>query len=67
MIGTISAILTTFAFLPQVFRVVKTGDTGLIAFGMYLRQLIGIALGLVHDLGIGYLSLSLPIVRPLYK
>jgi len=27
MIGSIAAILTTFAFLPQVVRVVKTKDT----------------------------------------
>lgn len=36
MIGSIAAILTTFAFLPQVFRVVKTKDTESIALGMYV-------------------------------
>lgn len=59
MIGTIAAILTTFAFLPQVFRVVKTRDTGSIALGMYLMQAIGIALWLAHGLHIGDLPLIL--------
>lgn len=59
MIGTIAAILTTFAFLPQVFRVVKTRDTGSIALGMYLMQVIGIALWLAHGLHIGDLPLIL--------
>ncbi|ETJ36399.1 MtN3/saliva family protein, partial [human gut metagenome] len=36
MIGSIAAILTTFAFLPQVFKVIKTKDTESIALGMYL-------------------------------
>ena len=36
MIGSIAAILTTFAFLPQVVRVVKTKDTESIALGMYV-------------------------------
>ncbi len=44
MIGSIAAILTTFAFLPQVVRVVKTKDTESIALGMYVMQVIGIAL-----------------------
>ena len=42
MIGSIAAILTTFAFLPQVVRVVKTKDTESIALGMYVMQVIGI-------------------------
>ena len=50
MIGSIAAILTTFAFLPQVVRVVKTKDTESIALGMYVMQVIGIALWLYTDL-----------------
>ncbi|MFR7632579.1 MAG: SemiSWEET family transporter, partial [Streptococcus salivarius] len=53
MIGSIAAILTTFAFLPQVVRVVKTKDTESIALGMYVMQVIGIALWLAHGLHIG--------------
>ncbi|WP_265340352.1 PQ-loop domain-containing transporter, partial [Streptococcus pneumoniae] len=50
MIGSIAAILTTFAFLPQVFRIVKTKDTGSIALGMYVMQVIDIALWLSHGI-----------------
>lgn len=58
MIGSIAAILTTFAFLPQVVRVVKTKDTESIALGMYVMQVIGIAL-LAHGFHIGDLPLIL--------
>ena len=58
MIGSIAAILTTFAFLPQVVRVVKTKDTESIALGMYVMQVIGIALWLAR-LHIGDLPLIL--------
>ena len=44
MIGSIAAILTTFAFLPQVIKVIKSKDTESIALGMYLMQVLGIAL-----------------------
>ena len=59
MIGSIAAILTTFAFLPQVVRVVKTKDTESIALGMYVMQVIGIALWLAHGFHIGDLPLIL--------
>ena len=59
MIGSIAAILTTFAFLPQVVRVVKTKDTESIALGMYVMQVIGIALWLAHRFHIGDLPLIL--------
>ena len=59
MIGSIAAILTTFAFLPQVVRLVKTKDTESIALGMYVMQVICIALWLAHGLHIGDLPLIL--------
>lgn len=59
MIGIIAALLTTFAFLPQVIRVVKTKDTESIALGMYIMQSIGIALWLAHGIHIGDLPLIL--------
>lgn len=52
MIGSIAAVLTTFAFLPQVIKVIKTKDTESIALGMYLMQVVGIGLWLVHGLAI---------------
>lgn len=57
MIGTIAAVLTTFAFLPQVIKVIKTKDTESIALGMYLMQVVGIALWLLHGLVIEDLPL----------
>lgn len=57
MIGTVAAILTTFAFLPQVIKVIKSRDTESIALGMYLMQVTGIALWLAHGIHIGDLPL----------
>ncbi len=57
MIGSIAAILTTFAFLPQVIKVIKTKDTESIALCMYLMQVVGIALWLFHGLAIDDLPL----------
>ena len=59
MIGTIATVLTTFAFLPQVIKVIKTKDTESIALGMYLMQVLGIALWLAHGLVIQDLPLIL--------
>lgn len=59
MIGSIAAVLTTFAFLPQVIKVIKTKDTESIALGMYLMQVLGIALWLAHGLVIQDLPLIL--------
>ena len=57
MIGSIAAILTTFAFLPQVIEVIKTKGTESIALCMYLMQVVGIALWLFHGLVIDDLPL----------
>lgn len=57
MIGSIAAVLTTFAFLPQVIKVIQTKDTESIALGMYLMQVVGIGLWLVHGLVIQDLPL----------
>ena len=57
MIGTIAAVLTTFAFLPQVIKVIKTKDTESIELGMYLMKVVGIALWLFHGLVIEDLPL----------
>lgn len=59
MIGSIAAVLTTFAFLPQVIKVIKSKDTESIALGMYLMQVVGIALWLIHGLVIQDLPLIL--------
>lgn len=49
-IGAIAAFLTTFSFVPQVIKVVKTKDTKSISLIMYLMSTIGIFLWMMHGL-----------------
>ena len=41
--GTVAAILTTSAFLPQVVRTLRTRDTRGLSLGMYLTFTAGVA------------------------
>ncbi|HEM3491739.1 TPA: SemiSWEET family sugar transporter [Streptococcus suis] len=59
MIGFVAACLTTFGFLPQVIKVVKTKDTEAISLGMYSMSVAGIGLWLIHGVIIGDLALML--------
>ncbi|WP_162011749.1 SemiSWEET transporter [Streptococcus sp. S784/96/1] len=52
MIGTLAAVLTTLAFLPQAIKTIKTKDTSGISLVMYSMQVIGIFLWLLHGLNI---------------
>ncbi len=52
MIGTIAAILTTGAFIPQVLKTIQTRDTSGISLGMYTMQVTGITLWLLYGLSI---------------
>jgi len=47
-IGYIAATLTTFAFLPQLVKIVKTRSVHDISFLMYLVMLIGVGLWLIY-------------------
>ncbi|OFX14746.1 MAG: hypothetical protein A2516_00485 [Alphaproteobacteria bacterium RIFOXYD12_FULL_60_8] len=49
-IGFTAAILTTVAFLPQVFKVWKTRSTADISLAMFLSFCLGIVLWLVYGL-----------------
>jgi len=49
-IGILAAILTTTAFIPQVFRVIRTGDTNAISLWMYVMFSIGVALWLIYGI-----------------
>lgn len=42
IIGAIAACLTTFSFVPQVVKVIKTKDTSGISLLMYLMSCLGI-------------------------
>ncbi len=48
MVGFIAAIFTTFAFLPQVIKVIKEQDTKSLSLGMCTLQFIGVSLWLTH-------------------
>lgn len=52
MIGSIAAILTTGAFVPQVIKVIKTKDTSALSLGMYSMQICGVFLWLIHGIHI---------------
>ena len=55
--GLAAAILTTVAFIPQVWRSLRTRDTRGISLGMYTVFTLGIALWLVY----GLLTRDLPV------
>ncbi|MDP5157913.1 MAG: SemiSWEET transporter [Flaviramulus sp.] len=48
IIGFISAILTTTAFLPQVYKTWKTKDVSILSFPMLLMFFLGIFMWLVY-------------------
>lgn len=56
MIGTLAAILTTLAFLPQVVKVIKTKQTESISVAMLIMQVTGIFLWAIHGYNIGDLA-----------
>lgn len=57
-IGFFSAILTTAAFLPQVYKTWKTKDVSGLSLPMLLLFFVGIAGWLVY----GFLKSSLPMI-----
>lgn len=57
MIGAVAAFLTTFSFVPQVIKVLKSKDTSAISFGMYSMSVFGIFLWMVHGFRIGDMAL----------
>ena len=57
MIGAIAAFLTTFSFVPQVIKVIKSKDTSAISLGMYSMSVTGIFLWMVHGYRIGDMAL----------
>lgn len=57
-IGSAAAILTTTAFIPQVWQIWRTRHTADISLGMYSLFTLGVALWLTY----GILLLSWPII-----
>ena len=58
LIGNIAAALTTFSFLPQALKTIKTRDTGGLSFPMYLLFVTGVLLWLIY----GALNNQMPII-----
>lgn len=58
IIGFMAAFLTTFAFVPQVIKVVKTRSTRDISLGWASILFIGIILWLIH----GILISDMPLI-----
>jgi MtN3 and saliva related transmembrane protein len=59
IIGAISAVLTTTAFLPQVIKVFKTRKTQDLAYGMLLMQGSGNFMWIIYGLMIKSWSLTI--------
>ncbi len=57
MIGFIAACLTTFGFIPQVVKVVKSKETESISLGMYVMSVTGMSLWLIHGIYQGDVAL----------
>lgn len=52
-IGSIAAILTTVAFIPQVWQVWRTRHTHDISLGMYIAFTSGVAFWLIYGILLG--------------
>ncbi|MCF6181242.1 MAG: SemiSWEET transporter [Lutibacter sp.] len=59
MIGLIAAVLTTSAYVPQVYKTWKTKSVENISLTMYIVMAIGISLWLLYGIYLNSLSLIL--------
>jgi MtN3 and saliva related transmembrane protein len=59
LVGLTAAALTTAAFVPQVYRSLRTRDTRGISLGMYAVFTLGIVLWLIYGLLIHDLPVTL--------
>lgn len=50
IIGSVAAILTTSAFLPQAWKTIKTKNTSGISLAMYCLLLCGVILWFIYGL-----------------
>ncbi len=53
LVGTIAAVLTTIAFIPQAYHSYKTRDLSGVSLPMYSIFTLGVALWLVYGLLLG--------------
>lgn len=57
IIGLLAAILTTVAFIPQVYKVIKSNSTKGISLSTYLIFIVGVGLWLVYGFLKGSISM----------
>ena len=50
LIGLLAAILTTIAFIPQVFKVIKTRSSEGLSLTTYLIFITGVSLWLIYGI-----------------
>lgn len=79
IIGLIAAVLTTFGFVPQVFKSLKTKNVEGISLTMYLAMFVGLIFWLIYGFLIdsfaiklanmvsGILVFTLIVLRIIYK
>ena len=58
MIGFIGAFCTTVSFIPQALKVIIEKKTESVSLGMYILQVIGLALWLIH----GFIINDMPLI-----
>ena len=59
IIGLIAAVLTTSAYVPQVYKTWKTKSAGNISLTMYIAMFVGILLWLVYGIHLNSLAMIL--------
>lgn len=58
LIGLMAAFGTTFSFLPQAIKIIKTKNTEGISLSMYLMFTVGVFLWLIY----GYMKNDMPVM-----
>ncbi|WP_339831442.1 SemiSWEET transporter [uncultured Parvibaculum sp.] len=71
-LGYIAAFLTTFAFVPQALKTIRTRDTSGLSLAMYACLTVGIFLWLLHGINrqdfalIGANAVTLMLALPIF-
>ncbi len=58
-VGYIAAVMTTIAFVPQAFKIIRSKDTRSISLGMYVVFTIGIGFWLIYGIALGSMPMIL--------
>ena len=59
VIGIIAGICTTVSFIPQIIKILKTGNTRDISLSMYIILTVGISLWVVYGFFLGEIPIIL--------